>query len=575
MRELGWKKLISSTAAVTALALALAGCGAGSNGANQAEGAEEPASGFEADYKGAYPMPSKTKAYDNTQDRDNVKDGGTLNIATTYTPNWNSMSVEGNTGYMSMLWSWYMPQVATLDLKGNLTWNKDYITKVEKTSENPLTIKFTLNDQAKWNDGTDFDWTAFESTWKVMNGQDANYSPASTEGFEDIESVTQGATAKEAVVTFKQPFYPWESLFTSLYPPQALDANTYTNGWIDNPHPEWGAGPFTVQSADKDSVTFVRNEKWWGNKPKLDKVVVKYMEATAEVNAFKNGELDATDFSNNNTLQTVKSRKDIQIRLGYDNAVAVYMLNGKSEHLKDDAVRKAVVQAFDRETMNKVRFQGLNWTPEEPGSEVFPVYEEGYENNLPEEAKKVDTKGAKATLESDGYKMGSDGYYAKGGKTLDIRYTYFSDSAVQTNMAKAFAQMMKAAGIKVTLENRDGSKFSDTVNNGDYEVLPMAWQSNSPWGQVNITQLYGSKSESNYSFIGSDEVDKLAQVPGTIPDQLEAVKAANKAEKAALKLFGSIPISISPKFTAVTKGLANWGPSGFKTTLPENVGWQK
>ncbi|WP_418969614.1 ABC transporter family substrate-binding protein [Alloscardovia omnicolens] len=567
------KKMITVTASACALALALAGCGAG-NG-QQATGASEPSEGFAADYKGAYPMPSKLKAYNNPQERDNIKDGGTLNLTTTYTPNWNYMSVDGATGYMSELWGWYMPSLASLDLKGNQTWNKDYITKVEVTKENPLTVTYTINDKANWNDGTPIDWTAFEATWKINSGQDSNYAPPSVEGWENIESVKQGDNPKQAVITFSKPFYPWESIFTGLYPPQALDYKTYSEGWVDNPHTEWAAGPFTVDKHDKESVTFVRNPKWWGQPAKLDKVVYKYMEDTAQINAFKNGELDAFEFSSNNTLQSIKSRKDIQIRLGYSNKVNVLLFNGKAAALQDIAVRKALVQAFDRETFEKIHFQGLNWTPEAPGSEVFPVYQEGYENNLPEESKKVDPKGAKATLEKAGYKLGKDGYYEKDGKTLEIRYTYFGDAPMGTNMAKAITQMMKAAGIKIKLDNRDDSKFATTVTKGEYEILPMAWQSNSPFGQNNMTQLYGSKSESNYSYVGSEEVDKLAKVPGTIEDQLEAVKAANKAEKAALKLFGTIPMDLPPSFVAVKKGLANWGPAGFTSVLPENVGWQK
>lgn len=574
MKFFNAKKAVIATAAVSALAMALAGCGAASQ-SSQKVGAAQPAEGFAADYKGAYPMPEKDKAYNNPQERDNVKDGGTLTLPTTYTPNWNNFSVDGNTGYMSDLWAWYMPALVSFDVKGNLTWNKDYITKAEVTSKDPLVVTYTINDKATWNDGTPIDWTAFESTWKISNGSDENYTPASTEGYENIESVKAGANDKQAVVTYSKPFFPWQSVFTGLYPPQALDYDTYTNGWVDNPHAEWGAGPFTIKKADKDSVTFERNPKWWGDTAKLETVVYKYMEDTAQINAFKNGEIDALQFSNNNTLQSIKSRKDMQIRLGYNDAVNVYEFNGKSDTLKDINVRKAIVQAFDRDTMEKVHFQGLNWTPEDPGSEIFPLYQEGYENNLPEEAKKVDVKGAKATLEKAGYKMGKDGYYEKDGKTLEVRYTYFGDAATGTNMAKALVQMMKNAGIKIKLDNRDASKFADTVTSGDYEILPMAWSSNSPYSQANVSQLYGSKSDSNYSFVGSDEVDKLVKIPGTIEDQLEAVKAANKAEKAALALFGTMPMDSPAKFVAVTKGLANYGPAGFTTLDPVNIGWQK
>ncbi|NMM93838.1 ABC transporter family substrate-binding protein [Bifidobacterium oedipodis] len=573
------KRLSVASAAVAAFAMLVSGCGATNNGeaTNDAKvGAAEPASGFESDYQGQYSMPDPDKAYNNPQDSDNIKDGGELHMATTYTPNWNSFSVEGNTGYMSELWSWYMPSLVKFDLKGNMTWNKDYITDAKVTNENPLTVTYTINDKANWNDGTPIDWTAFKSTWEVMNGSNPAYNPPSTDGYSSVKSVEQGANAKQAVVTFASPYYPWQSVFTGLYPPQATDPKVFTEGWIDNPHSdEWGAGPFTVQKADKDGATFVRNSKWWGATPKLEKITYKYMEDTAMLNAFKNGEIDSVSFSNANSLKTVRGRKDSQIRLGYGLQTNVYVFNGSSGPLKDVNVRKALNQAYDRETMNKIHFQGLNWTPEDAGSEVFPIFQKGYEDNRPEAAKKLDVEGAKKTLESAGYKMGDDGYFAKDGKTLDVRFTYFGDSATTTAIAKAYQQMMKAAGIKITLDNKDNSKWADTMNNHDYDVTTMAWQANSPWGQLNMTQLYGSKSESNFSFVGSDEIDKLAKVPGTIENQDEAVKAANKAEKAALELYGTMPMDVPAGFYAVTKGLANWGPAGFTSTDPTLVGWQK
>jgi peptide/nickel transport system substrate-binding protein len=103
----------------------------------------------------------------------------------------------------------------------------------------------------------------------------------------------------------------------------------------------------------------------------------------------------------------------------------------------------------------------------------------------------------------------------------------------------------------------------------------MVWSSPSPYSQVNVIQLYGSKSESNFSYVGNSEIDKLAKVPGTISDQLQAVKAANKAETAALKLYGTTPLDVPPAFVAAKKGLANWGPAGFEQINPLLVGWQK
>ena len=572
------KRVYALTAMTAALAMLMAGCGGSdtsSSSSTKASGSE-PTAGFPQDWQGAYPMPAKDKAYNNPQDADNVKDGGELTLATTYTPNWNNFNVDGNTGYMNELWAWYMPNLFTMDLKGDITWNADFITKAEVTSKDPLVVTYDINEKAKWNDGADIDWTAFKATWEIMNGTNDAYSPASTDGFKDIASVEQGSSAKQAVVTYSKPFYPWQSVFTSLYNPEATDPDVYSKGWIDNAHSEWGAGPYKVTKSDQNEAVFERNENWWGTKPKLDKVTYKYMEDTAQLNAFKNAEIDAVEFASNNSLQTIKDRKDIQVRLGYSKKTNVLMYNGKSDALKDINVRKAITYALDTETMTKVHYQGLNWTPGAPGSELFPVFQEGYEDNRPAAVKKgVNVAAAGKALEASGYKKGDDGYYAKGGKTLSVRYTYFGDAATGTAMAKAYQQMGKKAGIKIELDNRDGSKFSDTVTGGDYEVLPMAWEAPSPYSQVNVNQLYGSKSDSNYSYVGNAEVDKLADMPGTIEDQLEAVKAANKAEAAAFELYGTVPLDVPPDFTAVTKGLANYGPAGFTSLDPLTIGWQK
>ena len=258
------------------------------------------------------------------------------------------------------------------------------------------------------------------ATWEVSNGSNPGYNPPSTEGFDAIASVTEGSSAKQAVVTYSRPFYPWQSVFTTLYNPKAVSPSAFTKGWVDNPHNEWAAGPYKAVKANLDEVVFERNENWWGAKPKLDTITCKYMEDTASLNAFKNGEVDAVSFSTNDSLKTVSGAKNVQIRLGYSSGVNVLTYNGKSGALKDINVRKAITMALDSAIMQKVQFQGLSWNAPAPGSELFPAFQEGYEDNRPAAAKSVNVSAAQKTLEKDGYKKGSDGYYVKDGKDLSI-----------------------------------------------------------------------------------------------------------------------------------------------------------
>lgn len=575
------KRLLVAGAVVSALAMLLSGCGASNSDANggssnTASTKAEPADGIDlSTWKGTLPTPEAGKVYNNTQDRDNVKDGGELTLGNVYTANWNMFNTDGNTLYMNSYWAMYMPNLWNYTADGQVSPNKDFLSDVKVTSQNPLVVTYDINPKAKWNDGTDIDWTAFEATWKTNNGQDENYTPASTDGYDKIASVKQGKDAKEAVVTFSEPYYPYQSLFPSLLNPKSEDAQTYTSGWIDNPHNDWAAGPFKVESTDKDSTVFVPNPNWWGNKPKLNKITFKYMEDTAELNAFKNGEIDATGAGTKDILQAIRSMKNVQLRLGYSLNTYVFTYNTKAGALKDIAVRKAISQAFDSSTWNKIAYQGMDWNPARPGSEVFLPFQKGYKNNLPSDAQKYDVNAAKKTLENAGYKLGSDGYYAKGGKTLQISFTYYGDNPTTKAKALAYQAMMKKAGVKVKVDNHATSQWSDDMAKHNYEVMPMGWSASNPFGQTSIAQLYASDSPSNYSQIGSAEVDKLTKVPGTIEDNAKAIEAGNKAEAAALKLYGTIPTDTPPSYIAVKKGLANYGPQGFLTRHWEDVGWQK
>ena len=114
-------------------------------------------------------------------------------------------------------------------------------------------------------------------------------------------------------------------------------------------------------------------------------------------------------------------------------------------------------------------------------------------------------------------------------------------------------------------------------------MIGLGWSASDPFGYASSAyQLYGSKSESNFSFTGTDEIDKeLESIPG-IKDSTKAIAQFNKAEKEAQKLYAQIPFENGQITVAVKKGLANYGPAGYSsgarvmvTAHPENLGWEK
>ena len=575
---------LAAIVASMATIVALAACG-GNGGANAANGTgaavlEEPSAGVPSNYSGSFPKPVQGKAYNNTLARDKVKDGGTLNLAISEIgPDWNRFTIAGNTTSMADLWAFYMPQLYTYSPDGgDVEPNPDYLTKVEQTSDSPETIVYTLNGKATWNDGTPIDYTAFVSTWKAMSGADPAYSPSTTDGYSNIASVERGATDKEVKVTFKTPFYPYQTLFSSLLPPQSASADVFTNGWQKNPHSEWGAGPYKIGSLDDSQVTFVPNEKWWGNKAKLDKITFRQMEDTAQANAFQNGEIDVAA-AGANLLKTVKDMSGVQLRRSYGTSVSTYTINAKN--VPDVAVRKAIVQAIDRQSLANISYAGIDWTPDAlPGSALIPTFRAGYEDNMPADAV-FSADNAKKTLEAAGYTMGSDGYYAKDGQTVSVKYTTFSDAATTKAIANAIIKMGKDAGIRIEGDIRASNDFSTTLSTGDFQIVGLGYASGDPFNYVSACQVYCSTSQANLSFTGSAENDERLKALTATKDQTEAIRSFNEAEKKAQEQYAQIPYAAPPITLAVKEGLANFGPAGFSSSsdgIPlfrtEDIGWQ-
>ncbi|AWY96263.1 Oligopeptide-binding protein OppA [Propionibacterium freudenreichii] len=562
-------------AGVAVLALALAGCG--SNSGSSTKSADSNA-------KLSYSI--------NEQAATNLKDGGNLNLSIEeITPQLN-MFQANMTVDTSTLWNWYNPQLIKFTPSGDMKLDKNYLESVNSELKDGKTVvTYKINDKAKFNDGTDLDWTAFQATWQANSGKEQEYNANTIDGYDQIDSVKAGDNAKTVVVSFAGP-YPWySSLFNNVLHPAVNSAdifnNGYTGGTLASAHPEWGAGPYALTGFDANAgvVTFERNPNWWGDKGKLDKITYTVRaDVQAQVNAYKNGEADTVETSTSELLTQVTSVADTDIRRGTRAANYLLTMNSKSELLSDTAVRKAIATGINRAQLQQVLFQGLDYSEAIGGSLTLYPFQKGYQDNLSKVVAKTDTAAATKALEEAGYAKGSDGTYAKDGKALSLRLPLFSSSTTSKAMYQAFQTQMKAVGIDVQIIQKSSKDFSTTVKNRDFDLLISGWASTDPNGVAFFCQKFCSDSTLNKSGTGTAELDNLIKGPGGLTSLQTAEdqeSKANELEVQALGTFGILPIYNGPEIFAVKKGLANVGAGVYATTraqigdFPENIGWQK
>lgn len=512
----------------------------------------------------------------NPQPVENLEKGGTLTLSFgSLGPNFNGWANAGNNADTSTLYSaidragvWHAEKDGTPVL------NKDFCldAKYDENGDKPV-ITYTLNPEAKYNDGTPFNWKVMENMWHMLNGEDKEIDVVSTDGYDRIESVKAGKDEFEVIVTMKEIYQPWTDLFAGCLAPQVNTKEIFNNGFVNNMHPEWTCGPFKLEKMDttQKRVTLVPNEKWWGDKPILDRIVYVQMESQATIPAFKNGEIDATGVSTAARFNEIQGTKNMEIRRGQNLAVYGYNFNSRRGNLGDKAVRKAIYQGVDRSAIAKIRFTGLNWTENLPGSWMLMPFSPLYQDNYPVE---YDVEAAKKTLEDAGWKANGDEPRTKDGKKLTINITNFGDDPTINAMVQTLQKQLTGIGFDAKIDAKGSGDFGKVMEDQSFELVAMGYSVGSdPTGVVN--QFFNSKSSSNMTGTGSAEIDEKIPEVSVSPDQKERAKKANELEKLFQEEYAMMPVYNGPIITAYQIGLANYGPMLFQTIDWSKVGWEK
>lgn len=564
-------RILQAIAVAAVLPLMLTACGSGSD-----DTATSPQTG---------------SLYDsNAQPRSALKQGGEAHFAVVDIPEqMNTMHSDGD-AYGARIWQWYNPQTILMTPDGKASPNPDYLTDMKTEVKGGKTITtYTINPKAVWNDGTPIDWTAFENTWKALNGTDSKYSVSSTDGYSQIASVKPGKDSKQAVVTYKSTF-PWtDGLFWNLLNPHIKTADQFNTAYLKNLHPEWGAGPYTVDKYDAHAgtVSFVPNDKWWGPKPMLDKVTFAQMEDQASLNAFKNGELDEVGVGTKDRLsqvQSMVSSGNAKIYRAVAPSNRIMELNAERPQLKDLRVRQALMMGINRDAVTKLMWNGLDYSEPPVGSLNLYSFQDGYVDALSKAGYKYDPDAANKLLDEAGWTMDSKtGYRAKGGTPLEVSLPIFGDDPLIASQAQLFQAMLKQIGIKVDVVQKPDSAFAKVLSTKDWDIVNLAFTSSDPYGVEWMCQLYCSDSGLNLSNTGTKAIDKEIQDKvASLPTAEEQTKAGMALESEIIKkTWGILPLYNGPVIKAVKPGLANLDPEEYEgldlfgVSPVENLGWMK
>src|SRR5882724_2484813 len=552
-------------ALAAALGLVLTACGGG--GSKPENGASATTA------KGG---PSAT-AYDiNAVKREDVPQGGTLRWPLDQIPpNLNYNEVDGTLRDTADIINAVMPAVFTFDAASVPTVNKNYAESIELTAKDPKqVITYKLNPKAVWSDGTPITEADFEAQVKADRGADSAYKISSANGYEKIESVAKGADDREVVVTFKEPYADWKGLFSPLYPASTNnDPKVFNEGWVGKIPVT--AGPFKFESLDETAKTLslVRDDKWWGDASKLDRIVYREIAADAQIDALINGEIDFMDIGPDvNKLKRATDAPGIKLHKAGGPQFRHITINGTGEILKDQKVRQALAMAIDRNVIAKTLLGPLGVDAAPLQNHIFMSNQKGYKDNAGV-LSSPDVEGAKKLLDEAGWKVEGD-VRKKDGKPLEIRFVIPTQVASSQQEASLIFNMLKDINVKVNIDAVPSDDFfAKYINTGNFDFTVFSWIG-TPFPISSAKSIYalpkkGANGEDdiqqNYARVGSAELDALFDKATSEFDEQKAIDIGNQIDAAIWNEVHSLTEYQRPEIIASKANLANHGAFGFAT----------
>ncbi|MFI1098378.1 ABC transporter family substrate-binding protein [Streptomyces sp. NPDC020917] len=559
----------SATACAVALAavLAAAGCSSSSHDSTSPKrGSAPPAAGSQEV---------------NAQPADKVRQGGTMKMAIQqWVSQWNFYQVDGTQGDGQSIVQQVEPNLFTFDAQGDSVLNKDFLVSAKVTSTSPQVVTYRLNPKAKWSDGRQLSWQDFATQWKALNGKDDRYLVADTSGYDQIASVTRGADDQEARITFRTPYADWQRLFRPLLPaPSIATPELFNKGWLAKipiTGNSWKVGSYDRTA---QTVTTVPDPNWWGAKPKLDAIIYRALDASAQTDAYLNKEIDYTSAIQPEDYKRLSGAPGTDIRHGARWDEVHITFNGARGPLQDLRVRQAVDLAIDRKGLVEAFSKDLPFPVSPLGNHFFMPNQLGYHDNSGRWGT-YDLAGAKQLLDQAGWKdNGAGKARTKDGKQLTLDYVLSAGSSSSaTDQAQLVQAQLAQAGVDVRIRQVPANDyFEKYVNTGAFDLVSfrnvdaifhtlLYSTFQAPKGQ----QVYG-----NYGRVTTPQIQQLLDQAAQTTDQARSNALYNQADTLLWEQVHSIELYQRPQILAVRKGLANFGASGLADWSYNTMGWTK
>ena len=388
-------------------------------------------------------------------------------------------------------------QSTLITTDAELNFHNDLATSYS-VSEDGLTWTFGIRDDVKFTDGEPL--TAADVAFTIN-------TIVNTGASETDLSMVDHAEAPDATTCVLVLNRPYNALLYVLAVMGIVPEHAYTEAYGTAPENTIGSGRYMLEQWDRGQQAIFRaNPNYYGEAPKIERVIVLFMSEDASLAGAASGQIDLA-FTSATLAGSVPAGYSILACSSVDSrglALPVVPSGGTLEaggtvyevgndvtcHLE---IRRAINAGVDRQRFIDYILNGYGTVAYSVGTGM-PWY-------TPDMEVAYDPAAAEAFLTDAGWQKGGDGIYEKDGQRAAFDIYYMSTDSVRQGIALEFVNQMAEIGIEV---HATGMAWSDMKAYMYSNPCVWGFGSNAP---MEIESLYASNGSFNVASYSNEAVD--------------------------------------------------------------------
>ncbi len=417
------------------------------------------------------------------------------------------------------------PVTATDAYEGTVNNSKIYETLIERNnetlelepllaeswevSEDKLKYTFKIREGIKWHDGEPFTSEDIVFSYKSIMDPKVD-APQLRAYFQEIRDV-KAIDDLTVEFTYARPYFLALEFCGGMpiVPKHIFDKGDFNTNPAGR-HPI-GTGPYKfVRWTTGRDIVLVKNQDYWGEKPKLDKVVFKIItDNTVAFQVLKREELDVSGLTPIQWERQTNSPafKENYDKLSYFTPNYSYIgWNSKRPFFADKTVRTALTHLVDRELILKTILYDLGAIVTNP----FYINSPEYDKSI--QPYPYDPKKAEELLDQAGWiDHNGDGIRDKDGVKFAFEFLIPGGSDTGEKIATILKEELDKMGIQMDIRKTEWAVFTSRLMERNFDAVTLAWSMGVESDPYQIWSSTQAESGSNFVGFKNERADELIE----------------------------------------------------------------